>query len=660
MSASAPLPAEPAPKSVSAAIQPFVDRQELAGAVLLVADKNRVLTAEAVGWADVAAKKPMTTDALFWVASQSKPIAATAIMILVDEGKVHVDDPVEMYLPEFRGQMFIAEEDTDHVLLKKPSHPVTVKNLLTHTSGLPYRIPMEDGPLDRLPLAARVRGYGMSRLQFDPGTSTLYSNAAVNTAARIVEVVSGMPYEQFLDERLFKPLGMNDTTFFPSDEQAKRLAKAYQRGPGGAGLVEVPIPVLSYPLTDRANRFPVPGSGLLSTAHDLARFYQMMLNGGQLDGRRTLSEYAVNEMTRPQTPAGLPQSTGFGFDVGEKFFGHGGTYFTNTSALTDSGLILVWLVQHASFPGAGAKAQDAFKQTALKTYSLAAPAAPVPARSGPIPTYADVSYGPYPHQILDVYMPPQTVGACPVLVWYGGIWEPSKRPLDLHGFFAAHVAVVAVETRTLTDGMNEKARPPISYVMTDACRAVQFVRLNAAKWNLSPQRIAVAGSSQGTLPALYVACAGDRADPQSTDPVDRESTKVTCVGAHRSQPSIDPKRMQEWVPGVEWGAPALGCGFEESLKRREELLPVISRWSPDALLHPGTPPIYFENNWGLTQPEDVKEMDYKVHSPGWGLGFRKLAQAVGVTCYVKYPGQPTEKYQDVWDFIIQQLTATAP
>jgi hypothetical protein len=114
--------------------------------------------------------------------------------------------------------------------------------------------------------------------------------------------------------------------------------------------------------------------------------------------------------------------------------------------------------------------------------------------------------------------------------------------------------------------------------------------------------------------------------------------------------------MQEWVPGVEWGAPALGYSFAESLKRREELLPVIAKWSPDALLHRGTPPLYFENNWGLTQPEKVGEADYKVHSPAWALGFQKLAHKAGVVCHVKYPGHSTEKYKDIWDFIVQELT----
>jgi hypothetical protein len=115
--------------------------------------------------------------------------------------------------------------------------------------------------------------------------------------------------------------------------------------------------------------------------------------------------------------------------------------------------------------------------------------------------------------------------------------------------------------------------------------------------------------------------------------------------------------MQEWVPGVEWGAPALGCGFAESLKKYADLQAPIAKWSPDHLLHKGAPPIYFENNWGLTRPDGVGEMDYKVHSPKWALGFKKLADKAGVVCYVKYPDHPSEKYKDIWEFVARELTA---
>lgn len=275
----------------------------------------------------------------------------------------------------------------------------------------------------------------------------------------------------------------------------------------------------------------------------------------------------------------------------------------------------------------------------------------------PKPAHADVPYGPHPHQVMDIYLPAEGGGPRPVVLWFGGIWKPAKHAPRPDFFGKVGIAVVAVQTRTMTDAAGDKVAVPVSYVDEDAVRAVQFVRLNAAKWGLDPDRIGVGGSSQGALPALYVACGGERAEPGADDPVRRASTRVRCAAAHRSQPSIDPKRMREWVPGVQWGAPALGCGFEESLRRREELLPVLKRWSPDHLLHPGGPPVYFENNWGLTRPESVGEMDYLVHSPAWALGFQKLAREAGVSCFVKYPGHPSEKYEDLWDFLVRELRA---
>ncbi len=275
----------------------------------------------------------------------------------------------------------------------------------------------------------------------------------------------------------------------------------------------------------------------------------------------------------------------------------------------------------------------------------------------PTPTHADVAYGPSPHQRIDIYLPPHGKKPYPVLLWFGGIWKPARRPANLPFFGKEGCAVIAAQTRTMTDAVKDMVNPPISYVARDAVRVVQFVRRNAAKWDLDPKRIAVGGGSQGALPALYVACAGDQADPRVADPVERVSSRVTCAAAFRSQPSIDPQRMQEWVSGVEWGAPALGYPFKESLRRRAELLPVIRKWSPDHLLHRGTPPLYFENNWGLTRPDAVGETDYKVHSPAWALGFQKLAREKGVTCYVKYPGHPSAKYRDTWDFIARELKA---
>jgi CubicO group peptidase (beta-lactamase class C family) len=206
---------KPHPKGneIAAKLQPFVESHALAGAVTLVASKEKILDEEAVGFADVAATKPMRKDTLFWIASESKPMTSAALMMLVDEGKVNVDDPVEKYLPEFKGQMLAMEQDADHAVLRKPTHPITVREVLSHTSGLPFSSPMEKPTLDGLRLRDAVASYAMAPLEFQPGAKYRYSNAGINTAGRIIEVVSGTPYERFMDERLFKPLGMRDRRF---------------------------------------------------------------------------------------------------------------------------------------------------------------------------------------------------------------------------------------------------------------------------------------------------------------------------------------------------------------------------------------------------------------------------------------------------------------
>jgi CubicO group peptidase (beta-lactamase class C family) len=354
--------------SDAAALQPFLDKHELAGAVALVADKDKVVSVEAFGFADIAGKQAMKTDALFWIASQSKAMTATAVMMLVDEGKIALDDPVEKYLPEFRGQMVVAEKDNEHMLLRKPRHPITIREVLSHMSGLPFKSAIEEPTLDGLPLAAAVRSYAMTPLQTEPGTHYQYSNAGINTAARILEMVSGMKYEDFMQRRLFDPLGMKDTTFWPTEEQAQHIAKSYRPDDAKSNLVETRIDQLIYPLTDRIHRFPMPAGGLFSTAQDTALFCQMLLNGGELKGRRYLSEAAFKELTKRQTPESVQESYGFGLSVGADWFGHGGAFATNMEIRPAKGLILIWMVQHSRFPGEGAKAQGVFRNWALERF----------------------------------------------------------------------------------------------------------------------------------------------------------------------------------------------------------------------------------------------------------------------------------------------------
>jgi CubicO group peptidase (beta-lactamase class C family) len=364
---SVPVHAE-VPASPAAALQPFVDKHELAGAVALVADKDKVLSVQTFGFADIAGKRAMKPDALFWIASQSKAMTATAVMMLLDEGKIALDDPVEKYLPEFRGQMVVAEKDNEHTLLRKPRHPITIREVLSHMSGLPFKSAVEEPTLDGLPLAAAVRSYAMTPLQTEPGTHYQYSNAGINTAARVLEVVSGMKYEDFMQRRLFGPLGMKDTTFWPTKKQAQRIAKSYRPDPAKTNIVETRIDQLIYPLTDRIHRFPMPAGGLFSTAQDTALFCRMLLNGGELNGRRYLSEAAFKELTKRQTPPSVPESYGFGLAVGPDWFGHGGAFATNMEIRTRQGLVLIWMVQHSGFPGEGAKAQGVFRNWALERF----------------------------------------------------------------------------------------------------------------------------------------------------------------------------------------------------------------------------------------------------------------------------------------------------
>jgi len=367
VSTSSPLPGGKA-TSIAAALRPFVESGGLAGAVTIVANREKILSLDAVGFADIAAGKAMPPDALFWVASQTKPVTAVAVMMLVDEGKIHLDDPVTQYLPEFKEQWLAVEKNEQHILLKKPATPITVGHLLCHVSGMPFSTSIEQPTLDMLPLAKAVRSYAMTPLQWEPGTKYQYSNAGVNTAARILEVVTGSDYADFLDERLFGPLGMIDATFWPSPRQVARLAKSYRPNAAKTALEEFTIEQLYHPLADR-RRQPMPAGGLFATTTDMLRFCQMLLNHGVFQDRRYLSEAAVQQMTTKQTPPELSDNYGLCLSTSEGVFGHGGAYATHMSIDTKRNLILIYHVQHCGFIADGDKAHAAFKQAAEELFS---------------------------------------------------------------------------------------------------------------------------------------------------------------------------------------------------------------------------------------------------------------------------------------------------
>lgn len=371
---------------VSEGLKPFVEKGSLAGAVVVVASPDKILALESVGFADRDMKIPMRSDNEFWIASMSKPITAAALMILVDEKKVDLDAPVEKYLPEFKSQMLVVEGDKEHMVLQRPKRLPTVRDLLRHTSGMPFKSDLEDPTLDRFSLRDGVRSYVMTPLQYEPGSKHVYSNAGINTAGRIIEVVSGMPYEYFLEKRLFTPLGMKDTTFWPNEEQVKRVAKSYMPNKDNSGLTEIKVGQLQYPLTDH-NRQPMPAGGLFSTASDVAAFGQMILRGGTTaQGTRILSEAAVREMTSTQTGDILNKGKGengygLGFSTsrmskGENGpvvagpCGHGGAYATNLWIDPDKKLLTVFMVQHAGFPGnEGGKIRSTFEKAAVEAFA---------------------------------------------------------------------------------------------------------------------------------------------------------------------------------------------------------------------------------------------------------------------------------------------------
>jgi CubicO group peptidase (beta-lactamase class C family) len=267
--------------AITVAMQGVVVSQEVAGAVTLIASPDKIMHLSAVGFADLAANRPMKKDSIFWIASMTKPVAATAILMLQDEGKLSVDDPVSKYLPEL----------ADLKTADNKVAPLTLRHLLTHTSGM-----AEAEKNSAKTLAELIPLYAKQPLKFTPGSKWLYCQSGINSLGRIVEVVSGLPFQTFLQTRLFDPLGMKDTTFFPSAEQRARLAKPYKLVEGK--LVEQGFGNFN---PENHDRYPAPNGGLFSTATDYARFLQMLLNNGTLDGKTYLKPETVKLMTTPQT-----------------------------------------------------------------------------------------------------------------------------------------------------------------------------------------------------------------------------------------------------------------------------------------------------------------------------------------------------------------------
>jgi CubicO group peptidase (beta-lactamase class C family) len=338
-------------------VQSYVTAKEIAGAVTLVATPDQVLHLEASGSAVLDPREPMRTDSIFWIASMSKPVLATLVLMLQDEGLLSVDDPVENYLPEFKGL-----QTADG----KPAR-VTIRHLLTHTSGLSEITPAQARECKTL--ASVIPLYVARPVAFTPGSKWVYCQSGINTAGRIAEVVTGESLDKLLQRRLFGPLGMKDTTFYLTEEQLPRLARSYRRTDQGE-LEATDIGFLNGKSPTNRDRFPAPNGGLFSTAPDYARFCQMVLRGGELDGKRYLKSETVKLMTTVQTgdlKTGFTPGNGWGLGwcvvrepegvtgmLSPGTFGHGGAYGTQAWIDPTAKRIYILMVQRANFPNSDA------------------------------------------------------------------------------------------------------------------------------------------------------------------------------------------------------------------------------------------------------------------------------------------------------------------
>ncbi len=351
------LNAEPVLPEARGAVESHLDAREVAGAVTLVGDKESILHLDAQGSADVAAERAMAEDAIFWVASMTKPVTGTAVMMLVEEGKLALDDSVATYVPELAR---LKDAEGNEVV-------VTIRQCLTHTAGL-SEVSGEETK-DVTTLAELMPLIADKPVQFQPGSEWRYTQTGINTAARVVEVVSGEAFPEFLEKRLFGPLGMKDTTFYLSESQLPRLAASYRRSDAGE-LEETRLFFLGGRSPVSRDRYPMANGGLFSTVGDFAKFGRMILRGGELGGTRYLKPETVKTMTAVHTGDLEPGFTpGNGWGIGwcvvrdpqgptaalsPGSFGHGGAYGTQFWIDPAKERFYLLMVQRANFPNSDA------------------------------------------------------------------------------------------------------------------------------------------------------------------------------------------------------------------------------------------------------------------------------------------------------------------
>jgi CubicO group peptidase (beta-lactamase class C family) len=352
---------------IPARMRHFVDDKTVAGVVTLVARGNDVVEFDAEGMADAEAGRAMRKDTIFQIMSMTKPVTAIGILMLAEEGKLALRDPVEQYLPEFKNLRVVANQGAEEARLSIPEHAITIRDLLTHTAGFTDAPPADIKDYRQLmnvPLDEVVRQLAKQPLLFQPGTAWSYSSAGIEVLGRIIEVCSGQKYEDFIAERILRPLKMQDSFFFPPPDKISRIAMVYA-GKNGA-LVRAPGDILGGDPTKyrKGAVFPAPGWGLYSTAEDLLHLYRMMLSGGEYEGHRYLSPFSVHLMTEPHTaeirPVGWMRGADYGLawevvtePLGELAghtvgsYGHGGAFGTQGWIDPNHQLISIMLIQRS-------------------------------------------------------------------------------------------------------------------------------------------------------------------------------------------------------------------------------------------------------------------------------------------------------------------------
>jgi CubicO group peptidase (beta-lactamase class C family) len=277
--------------AIRADMSTYVDSGMLPCALGMIVQRNRVMFAGAVGFADLETKLPLRPDAIFDVRSISKPVTATGAMLLLESGKISLDDPIEKYLPEFRGVQV-----ADAGRLSAPPRQPTISNLLTHSSGIPVERPKAIENLTRTmdrSLTEVVRLIAAQPLDFAPGEKWRYSSSGFATLGRIVEVVSNQSFQSFMNQKVFAPLGMQDSSFFPGPERAARIPTMYT-------LENRALQRDSLDVSRKAQVYAAPEFGLCTTAKDLVKLSEMFLNQGMAGGKRFLSAESIRSMLTPR------------------------------------------------------------------------------------------------------------------------------------------------------------------------------------------------------------------------------------------------------------------------------------------------------------------------------------------------------------------------